>query len=292
MTSERLPLSDEDIKEARKQFENFIRMMTAAGKKLASDTSATNSSSESRNNDYYMEVTLTDGREMKLKTIFHAVEKSIEDRHGGVFKCTYHMRNTVNGLFEWLLGHYPRASVNEIQAIADERKISFDEAKKSIALHIAEREFWIRLSMARFLHEQLEPALKIMLTDLVEDAGLYGLSHYGIKLVNPKDIDRVSKGYIRLRKKRTNIIEGVGKRGKAAVSAEEVIEFMETVFAEMRELEKAGRKITPNAVARKIISYNHSNPLKAFKDRLNKYDITFDDLKNEYLRIESEQKNR
>lgn len=290
MMSERVPLTEEEIKEARRQFHNLLQIMVTAGKKSASTTSTSNS--ELRNNDYYFEAELRDGRKMKLKTVFHAIEVSIEDKHGGVFKCSYHMRDTVDRLYEWLWDQYPRVTVDEIQSMADERKISFDEAKKSMALSIAETEFWIRINMARFLHEQLEPTLKIVLSDLVEDASLFGISHYGIKLVNPKDIDRVSKDYIQLRKKRTNIIEGVGKRRKAPVPAEEVIQFIKTVVATMRELENASKKITSNAVARKVIGYNHSNPLKAFKDKLNRYHLTFDGLKEEYTRIESEQKNR
>jgi hypothetical protein len=290
MTSERVPLTEEEIKEARRQFHNFLQIMTAAGMKRASTTST--DSGELKNNDYYFEGSLKDGRKMKFKTVFHAIEVSIDDKHGGIFKCSYNMRNTVDRLYEWLWDQHPDLTVDEIQSIADERKITFDEAKKSLALSIAETEFFIRIHMARFLHEQLEPSLKIVLNDLIEDASLYGVSHYGVKLVDPKDIDRASKDYIQLRKKRTNIIEGVGKRRKASVPAEEVIKFIKNVVAAMRELENAGKKITSHAVARMVIGYNHSNPLKVFKDKLNKYHLTFDGLKGEYMRIESEQKNR
>ena len=146
--------------------------------------------------------------------------------------------------------------------------------------------------MGRFLHDQLEPALKMMLDDLVEDASLYGFSQYGGKLVDPKVVDRMSRSYIQLRKKRTNMVGGVGKRGKAPISVEDVVRFMEEVLTKMKELEEAGSRITPNAVARKVIGIRHSNPLKAFKDKLKKYDITFDDLKNEHQRIKSEPKDR
>ena len=290
MTNERLPLSEEDIKKARNQLQNFFRVMEAAKTNLASTTSNSASSSESRNNDYYMEVTLRDGRKQKLKTVFHAIEESIEDKHGGVFKCSYHMRNTVDGLYAWLLDNFPRATVDEIQEFADERNIPFDEAKKSVAFIIAEAEIFIRIKMARFIHEQLKPTLDVVLTDLLEDTGLYGLSEYGYRLTNPKDIDKASKGYISLRKKRTNIIVGVGQRGKASISTEEISEFIEKVFTAIGELESDGNKITPNAVARKIIGTNHSNPLKAFKDKLNKYGLTFENLKEEYAQIKSEQK--
>lgn len=225
-----------------------------------------------------------------MKAVFHAIEENLEDGYGGVLKCTYHVRDTIDGLFKWILDKYPRATVDEIQDIADEQGTSFEEAKRSVAFAIAEREIWIRVKMGRFLHDQLEPALKMMLTDLVEDAGLYGFSQYGSKFVNPKDVDRMCRGYIQLRKKRTNMVEGVGKRGKAPIPVEDVIRFMEIVFTKMRELEEAGSKITPNAVARKVIGIRHSNPLKAFKDKLKKYDITFDDLKNEHQRIKSEPK--
>lgn len=291
MTSERTPLNDNDVNEARRQLRNYFRLITAAKIKQASDADPSTPSFESRNNDLYFETTLKDGRKVKLKAVFHAIEESFQDIHGGVFTCTYHVRDTIEGLFKWILDKYPHATVDEIQDVADELNISFDEAKRTIAFGIAEREIMIRVKMGRFLHDQLKPALEMMVTDLVTDAGLYGLSHYDIKLSNPKDFDRMSKDYTKLRKKRTNVIEGVGKRGKATVSVEEAVEFMESVFTKMRELEHAEQKITPNAVARKVISHNHSNPLKAFKDKLKKYNLTFDNLKNEHQRAESEQKN-
>lgn len=290
MTDERTPLSEIDIHEARKKFQSFMRMVGAAGKKLA-PPDPSRPSFESRNNDFYLETTLKDGRTIKLKTVFHAIEETVEDKYGGVLTCSYRMKDTVDGLYTVILANHPDATVNEIQEYADERNISYEEAKKIIALIIAEKEYWIRIAMARFLHEQLEPTLKIMLADLVTDAGMFGVSQYGTKLVNPKDVDRMSKDYIQLRKKRTNMVEGVGKRGKERVPVEEVINFIELVVTKMKELEGASRKITPNAVARKVIGNNHSNPLKAFKDKLKKYDITFDDLKNEYQRAKSEQKN-
>src|ERR1041385_4029487 len=290
MTDERTPLSEIDIHEARNKFQNFMRMVAAAGKKLTPPDPSM-PSFESRNNDYYLETTLKDGRTIKLITVFHAIEETVEDIYGGVLKCSYHMKDTVDGLYKWILTQYPHATVEEIQSYADERNISYEEAKKTIAIIIAEKEYWIRIEMARFLHEQLEPTLQIILADLVTDASMFGVSQYGTKLVDPKDINRMCKGYIQLRKKRSNMVEGVGKRGKERVPVDEVLQFMEMVFTKMSELEEAGRKITPNAVARKVTGHNHSNPLKAFKDKLNKYALTFDDLKNEYQRVKSEQKN-
>jgi hypothetical protein len=290
MTDERTPLSETDMHEARKKFQTFMRMVAAAGKKLA-PPDPSKPSFESRNNDYYLETTLKDGRTIKLRTVFHAIEETVKDVYGGVLKCSYHMRDTVDGLNEWMLTQYPHTTVEEIQSYADEKNIPYEEAKKRIALIIAEKEFRIRIEMARFLHEQLEPTLKIILADLVTDASMFGISQYGTKLANPKDINRMSKDYIKLRKRRSNMVEGVGKRGKERVPVDEVLKFMEIVFTKMRELEEADRKITPNAVARKIIGYNHSNPLKAFKGKLNKYDLTFGDLRGEYQRAKNEQKD-
>lgn len=290
MTDERTPLSEIDIHEARKKFQNFMRMAAAAGKKLTPPDPSM-PSFESRNNDYYLETTLKDGRTIKLRTVFHAIEETVEDIYGGVLKCSYHMKDTVDGLYKWILTQYPHTTVEEIQSYADEKNIPYEEAKKTIALIIAEKEFWIRIAMARFLHEQLEPTLKLMLDDLVTDASMFGVSQYGTKLDDPKVINRMSNSYIQLRKKRSNIVEGVGKRGKERVPVDEVLKFMEIVIIKMRELEEAGRKITPNAVARKVIGYNHSNPLKVFKGKLKKYELTFDDLINEYQRAKSEPKD-
>ncbi|MDX6693210.1 MAG: hypothetical protein QOF02_813 [Blastocatellia bacterium] len=284
MTNERSPLSEEEINEARRQFHSFLQMMAVAGKKRASATDTSTSSSESRNNDYYMKVTLKNGRETKLKTIFHAIEVSIEDKHGGVFKCSYHMKNTVDSLYKWILDKHPDATVDEIQRMADEEKKSFTEMKKLLAFSIAESEFWIRMKMARFMHEQLQPTLEMVLADLVEDTALYGMSEYGYKLTNPKDLEKDAKAYISLRKKRSNVIEGIGKRKKALISTEEISEFIEKVFASMQELDSAGKKITSHAVARKVIGANHSNPLKAFKDKLKKYGFVFEDMKEDYAK--------
>jgi hypothetical protein len=294
MDSKRSALTEKDIQEAREQLESFFQMMTAAGKKLGGETTIT----QSENNDDYMEVRLREGHEIrgksviKIKTVFHSVEESLEDRHGGIFKCSYNIRKTVAELYERVIANYPHATVYDIQSIADERKISFDEAKKSLAFSIAEAEFWIRIKIARFIHEQLKPTMDVVLNDLLEDAFLYGLSEYGYKLANPKQFEKIAKGYIQFRKKRTNLISGVGKRGKSSVSTEEISEFINKSLAKMQELDGAGKKITPNAVARKIIGINHSNPLKAFKDKLQKYGFTFEDLKEELTRLRSEQKNR
>lgn len=290
MADERSALSLDDIQKARHRFQYYLRTVSNAAKKTVSSEDA--SSFEKRNNDFFLETTLKDGRQIKLRTVFHAIEVNIEDTYGGILKCSYHMMNTVNGLYKWLLEQPPLVTVDDIQKYAAENNVTYDAAKELIALRIAESEFWIRIEMAKFLHQQLEPTLKIMLAHLAEDAGLFGFSHYGMKFVNPKDFDRLSKDYIQLRKKRTNVIMGVGKRGKAAVSLEEFTEFTEMVFSKFRELEDAGRKITSNAVARKMISQNHSNPLKAFKDRLKKFELTFDELTSEYSLRESEQKKQ
>jgi hypothetical protein len=289
MAGERSALRLDDIQRARQKFQYYLRMISKAANKSVTPEEA--ASFEKRNNDFYLETTLKDGRQIKLRTVFHAKEVNIEDHYGGIFKCSYHMMDTVNGLYKWLQDQPPLFTVDEIQKYADENNESYDSAKELIALRIADAEFWIRIEMAKFLHEQLEPTLKIVLSHLVEDAGLFGFSQYGMKFVNPKDIDRLSKDYVKLRKKRTNVIMGVGKRGKSVVSLEEFTEFTEQVFSKFRELEDAGRKITSNAVARKMISQNHSNPLKAFKDRLKKFDLTFDELSTEYSQRKSEQKN-
>jgi hypothetical protein len=294
VSSERSPLTNEDVQKAREQLEDFFRAVTTAGQSIAPERSAT----KIVNNDNYMEVKLREGHELhgkkviKMKTVFHSVEENIEDTYGGVFKCTYNIRNTVAGLHEWILDKYPAATVSEIETFANERELTFEEAKKMLALSIAEAEFWLRIKMAKFLHEQLKPALEITISDLIEDVGLYGLSEYGCKLSNSREFDKATRGYIRLRKQRTNTIEGVGKRWKAPVSTEEVNEFVGNVFSKMQELESGGKKINSNAVARKIISTHHSNPLKVFKDKLKRYDLSFEDLREGYPHIKSEQNNR
>jgi hypothetical protein len=284
MESEGSPLSENDIQEAREFLENIL----SGQSKRRKGTHSNKTVCEIENHVDHMIVRLKNGHEIhgqkivKMKTVFHSVEVDVEDRYGGVLNCTYNIKNTISGLHGWLQDKYPPATVNDIQRIADEEGISFDLAKRRLALTIAEAEIRIRIEMARFLHEQLKPTLQIVLSDLVEDAAMYGLSLYGCKLDKADDFDQVTKSYAQYRKKRANIIRSIGDRGKARVSSEEVDEFIRSVLRTMGELKDSGRRITNNAVARKIIGSTHTNPLKAFKDKLKKYGLTFEGLKEEF----------
>lgn len=296
MQNEELAITEKDMQEARESFQKLLSEFREIGN-IGKASQSNKEPNEIEDNDDYMIIKLRGGREfrgqnsIKMKTIFHSVEVKFEDRDAGVFTCNYNIRNALSRLNEWILDKYPPTTSRDIQRIADARQISFDVAKKQIALAYAEAEFWMRIEMAKFLHEQLEPALKIVIGDLVEDAALYGLSRYGCKLANAKDFDKTTKGYTGLRKKRTHIITDVGKRGKAPISLQEFTSFVEMIFTKMGELESAGKKITPNAVARKIIGDKHSNPLKAFKDKLRRYEVTFEELKEDYTHVKSEQEN-
>ena len=292
MRNEELALTEKDIQEARDMFRAFLEAIAATHDKAKYYETREIDHQETHFTIKYKDGTRVRGKDsLEIKTVFHAVEVKIEDGYGGILSCTYNVRNTIEGLYKWVLDKYPEVTIDELQEYADEQQISFDEAKKKMAFIIAEKEYWIRLKMARFLHEQLEPAMKIMLSDLVDDAGLYGLSEYGDKLDSAKDFDRAVKPYLQLRKKRINVIRRVGERGKALLSAVEVSAFKEKVLASMAELERAGKKLNPHAVARKVITDSHSNPLKAFKDKLKKCGYTFEELKQEYS-AKSELKNR
>lgn len=292
----RTGLSEQDILDGRKAFSAFMKALYKM--RLSSINKEEHSEPEHDTrqlvrNDDYMEVRLKGGKKIKgeniikLKTVFHSIEVEIEDYHGGTLKANYNIRKTIDGLHKWLLSNYPDVTVEEIQDYARQNKTSYDEAKKVLAFSIAENEMWIRLDMARFLHEQLEPTLKLVITDLLEDAALFGYSRYGGKLANPKQLEKAAKSYVEMRKKRSKAIRSRGERGKASVSSDDAHEFMLSVMTTMNDLEQAGRNITANAVARKIIGDKHTNPLKAFKDKLAKFNYTFNDLKELYLQSKS-----
>lgn len=293
MESERTDLTDEDIQKARDTFEKFLNL----GSKKKGGRPDNGGISRMEHHEDYLLMKLDEGheihgkREIKIVTVFHPVSVKVEDQYGGILECKYSHKKTVGELYDWMLDKYPRATAAEIQQLADTEGISFDEAKMRIALRIAEVEFFLRIEIAKFIHNQLEPTLKLVLDDLVEDAMFYGLSTYGYKLGSAKDFDKRTKEYIQFRKERTNFVRKKGQRGEAAVSAKEVARFIQMVFEKMEELDEARKRITPNSVARKAIGSNHSNPLKAFKDKLKKYGFSFDDLRNKYEKSKSEQNN-
>jgi hypothetical protein len=288
LTSKRTGLTQDDIEKARERFAAFLSAAVRHQEKLLE--SRKDEDEGLVRNDDYIEIRLKDGKlfkgqnVIKLKTVFHSVEVTVKDHHGGILKAHYDIRNTISGLYDWILDKYPPTSVADIQKFAREKNISYDDAKKEIALVIAEAEYWIRIAMARFLHEELAPTLKLILNDLIDDASLFGLSRYGCKLEDARDIDKSCAKYVKLRKNRSNIVRHRGERGRSFLSDEDAYNYVVKVVATMEELEKSGKKITANAVARKMIDNKHTNPLKAFKDMLNKCGVTFDFLLKGHMR--------
>lgn len=225
---------------------------------------------------------IREGKPIKIKTVFHAIELSIEDQFGGTFTCEYYMRKTANHIADGLSELYPKYSKVELERAAKENGHTFEETKAAMAYYIAKQIFEIRGSVARFFHEQLEPTLKVVLSDLIVDAELCGLAKYGYKLVNASEYDKTQKAYNQMRRQRVTVIKGKG-RPAGTLSIDEAIfnKFLEDSIAILSELESSCKRTTKHALARKLYPQN-SNPLQQLNRFLKRYKITFEQLIQEF----------
>lgn len=225
---------------------------------------------------------MREGKPIKVKTIFHAVEVRIEDEHGGDFTCEYHIRETVNKIIDCLIPLYPKYSKAHLEKIAKSTEKDYEEVKTAVADSIAQKVFEIRIAIAKFFHEQLEPTLKIVLEDLIVDAGLCGLEKYGYQLSHASDFEKFQGKYSKLRKKRIEIIKGKGRpKGASFLDKESLEKMIERIFGFISELKSKNQTVTKHAVARKLYPQN-SNPLQQFDRFMKRYQITFQQIIDEH----------
>jgi hypothetical protein len=149
-------------------------------------------------------------QKIKYKTVFDPIAIKLEDTYGGVFTCSYDIRLTLVGLCKKFQEHED-ASDDEIISFAETENISRDEAMARIAMRYLEAEMFSKIKAAKFLHNQLQPALKELLDELLDEAYLQGALEYGIELIEPAKIfEMIGREHIKQRKKRSGLVRAPG----------------------------------------------------------------------------------
>jgi hypothetical protein len=146
----------------------------------------------------------------KYKTVLHPITLTVEDVYGGVLTCTYDISRTLVGLTK----QFEKYEVmdEDICEYAKEKGISIAEARARVALRYVEAEMFGRLKAARFLHDQLAPAVKHLLGELLDGALLQALHEYGIEIVEPaKMFEQAGRSHIKHIKQRSGLVRPPGR---------------------------------------------------------------------------------
>ena len=277
MPKPKQPLTQHDIDLAIAKFERSLRSPGAKPKKPPTDDGK------------YLTIQfepfpeseipkIRDGEPIRIKTVFHAVELSFEDGYGSKFTCEYAVRPAVFGIAAQVAKSYPKYLVRDIEELAADLGISYKETKELLANQIARQTFIIRAKIGRFLHNELEKAIKLILNDLHLDAFAMGLSSYGYTLADSKDIEKTFGSYMRLRRGRIADVKHRGRpKGSKKFDPIEVEQMVVRVAEIEDRLEKKGSRITKNAIARGLYPQN-SNALQQLNRFLTRYGISFTDL--------------
>ncbi len=145
----------------------------------------------------------------KLKLVFDPVTCTVEDAYGGVLTCTYDIGRTLVGLSR----EFQKMEVTEDEIVnyAKDDETEIDTAMAKFAFR-HEAEMFSRSKAGRFLHEQLQPALKELLVQLVDEAYLTGVREYGIELVQPaKTFEQIGRKHIAHIKRRSGLVPAPGR---------------------------------------------------------------------------------
>jgi hypothetical protein len=280
-------LTQEDIDKATERLQSFFQRLTETSEKEKSSSRTIKDDGkhltfQSKPDPNSPIDQIRKGKPLKIKTIFHAVEVEIKDQFGGVFTCEYHIRETIKSITNGLGKSYPTYSKADIEKTANLIGKDYEETKTELADNIAQRIFDMRLAVAKFFHDQLEPTLKTVLDDLITDAELKGLEKYGYQLARASDYEKVQKNYLQLRKKRVEIIKGKGRpKGSLIIDEAEFNQIIEKINGFIREIKNKNQNITKHAVAKKLYPQN-SNPLQQINRFLKRYEITFQQIIDEF----------
>ena len=147
----------------------------------------------------------------KIVFAFDPISIRVEDIYGGTFHGTYEIGRALGALSE----KFQKIKVFDDDEIADharQKNISPDEATLGIALRHVEADISSKIKAGRFLHEQLQPAIKQMLAELLDEAYLKGVLEYGFELIEPgKTFEKLGREHIKNRKGRLGLVRSVGR---------------------------------------------------------------------------------
>ena len=209
--------------------------------------------------------------------VFDPIKVTFDDGHGGVFTCTYDIRGTLASLSK-RFQEMEDATEDEVAAYASSENISFDDAMAMVDFRYVEAEIFSRAKAGRFLHEQLGPALKEVIGELIDEAFLHGLREYGAELVEPARIfEEIGRKHIKRMKQRSGLVPKPGR--PPTWTRQEVIKKVTAAMSKQQRLPALRRTA-------KIMNYGGlSGGEDALRKLLKKHKINWRELKDEWKKI-------
>lgn len=211
----------------------------------------------------------------KITLVFDPISIRLEDIYGGVFQGTYDISRTLVALSE----EFQKTKVfddDEIAAYALQKNISIDEAMFGIALRHVEADIFSKVKAGRFLHEQLQPAIKELLGELLDEAYLKGVSEYGLEVAETtKTFERFGREHIKNRKSRSSLVRPVGR--PESWSKEELLEQVRTATSSQKKMPTLAK------VAEAMNYGGLSGGANALGKLLKRHSIDWKTLKNEWM---------
>jgi hypothetical protein len=146
----------------------------------------------------------------KAILVWDPIQLTLNDVYGGKLTCTYDISETLAGLSKEF-SKQEHFTDSDVEEFARAQEIQIDEAMSRVAFRYVEAEIFSRLKAGKYLHEQLQAALKQMLVELVDEAFLKGIAEYGVEVVQPsKTLERLWREQLAHRKKRSGLVPRPG----------------------------------------------------------------------------------
>lgn len=221
----------------------------------------------------------------KATLVFDPITVTLEDAYGGTFSCTYDISRALLGLQKQFQNM--EVTDSEIAAFAESENIPFDEAMQRAAFLYVEAEIFSTLGTGRFLHTELESALKQILSELLDVAFLRATREYGCEIVKPgPTLERHGRKHTQFMKQLTGIVPPPGRRSATADEAEERLRTQKMKFlARVRKAEKnwyaSGHRKKPLQIDLALLVYGSGNKESAasrFSREMKKLGLTLADV--------------
>lgn len=175
----------------------------------------------------------------KITLVFDPISVRLEDVYGGVFHGTYDIRRTLVALSE----EFQKIRAfddEEIAAYARQEGISLDEAMSGLAMRHVEGDIFSKIKAGRFLHEQLIPAIKQMLAELLDEAYLNGIREYGLEVAEASEtFEKLGREHIKTRKLRSGLVHPAGR--PESWSREELLVRIRTELSKQDKIPNLGK---------------------------------------------------
>jgi len=280
-----------DKKDIDKAIKSLIRYIATSGKTKNEKQNSREITDNGKHIFFHYELDpnspydqIREGKPIQIKTVFHAVEGEIEDSFGGKLSYTYSMKATAGGLYDSYRQNFPSVSKSDIDEYAKVANKDFAAAKKEITFNIAERCILDRIELAKYLHTELEPTLKIVLGHLIDDALLSVFSGFTQAINGSQQLERTLKPYLNYRKERTKIVRRPGRQKgfKEEVYPEDGEIIKRKVLSAMQKLSVKGYG-AKEKVAKELYPNEFSNPHQKLDRKLKSFGFSYQEILNEFL---------